>query len=124
MTVWPIIAQPAMPPKKPVTTLAVPWPTHSRFLLLLESVRSSTMVAVIKDSSRPTTASVAETGKMICKVSRFSGMSGIRNTGRVSGIWPMSPTVRMSSSMKMAAAVSETMATSGDGIALVRYGNK
>ena len=34
MTDWPIMAQPAMPPKKPVTMLAMPWPTHSRFLSL------------------------------------------------------------------------------------------
>jgi hypothetical protein len=60
MTDWPIMAQPAMPPMKPVAMLATPWPTHSRFLSLLVSVRSSTMVAVISDSSRPTTISVSE----------------------------------------------------------------
>ncbi|MDT4890110.1 hypothetical protein FQZ97_1269020 [compost metagenome] len=54
------MAQPAMPPMKPVAMLATPWPTHSRFLSLLVSVRSSTMVAVISDSSRPTTISVSE----------------------------------------------------------------
>ncbi len=56
----PIIAQPAMPPMKPLVMLATPWPTHSRFLSLLVSVRSSTMVAVISDSSSPTTISVSE----------------------------------------------------------------
>lgn len=30
--VWPIIAQPPMPPKKPVTMLAMPWPMDSRVL--------------------------------------------------------------------------------------------
>lgn len=30
MTDWPIIAQQAMPPRKPVTVFATPWPTHSR----------------------------------------------------------------------------------------------
>ena len=59
ITDWPIIAQPAMPPMKPVAMLATPWPTHSRLLSLSVSVSSSTIDAVIIDSSRPTTASVA-----------------------------------------------------------------
>ena len=59
ITDWPIMAQPAMPPMKPVAMLATPWPTHSRFLLLVVSVSSSTMEAVIRDSSRPTTAIAA-----------------------------------------------------------------
>ena len=88
-------------------------------MLLFVSVRSSTMEAVIMDSSRPTTARVADTGKMILSVSRFSGTSGSRNTGRLSGNWPMSPTVRISRPKKIATAVSTTMATSGDGTALV-----
>ncbi len=79
------MAQPAMPPMKPVAMLATPWPTHSRFLLLVVSVSSSTMDAVIIDSSRPTTASVTEYGAMIVSVSQFSGTSGSRNTGRLSG---------------------------------------
>ncbi len=96
ITDWPIIAQPAMPPNRPETMLATPCPLHSRFLSLLVSVSSSTMVAVISDSSRPTTASAAEYGKMIARVSRLSGTSGQRKTGRVSGSSPMSPTVRIS----------------------------
>ena len=56
ITDCPIIAQPAMPPKKPATMLATPCPAHSRFLLLVVSVKSSTIVAVIRDSSRPTMA--------------------------------------------------------------------
>jgi len=60
ITLWPIMAQPAMPPMKPVAMLATPWPTHSRFLSLFVSVRSSTMAAVISDSSSPTTISVSE----------------------------------------------------------------
>ena len=60
ITDWPIMAQPAMPPMKPVAMLATPWPTHSRLLSLLVSVMSSTMVAVMSDSSKPTTMSVAE----------------------------------------------------------------
>ena len=58
--VWPIIAQPAMPPKKPVTTFAMPWPRASRSLSEPVSVMSSTSLAVISDSSRPTAASVSE----------------------------------------------------------------
>ena len=58
ITDWPIIAQPAIPPIKPAPILATPWPLHSRFLSLGVSVRSSTIVAVIIDSSRPTTASI------------------------------------------------------------------
>ena len=43
ITDWPIMAQPAMPPRKPVAKLATPWPMHSRFLSLGVSVRSSTI---------------------------------------------------------------------------------
>ncbi len=54
--VWPIIAQPPMPPKKPVITLAAPWPQASRVLSEWVSVMSSTSLAVISDSIRPTSA--------------------------------------------------------------------
>lgn len=54
--VWPIMAQPPMPPKKPVTMLATPWPTDSRVLLERVSVMSSTSWAVMRDSMRPTRA--------------------------------------------------------------------
>ncbi len=100
ITDWPIIAQPAMPPKKPVTTLAMPWPWASRFLPEGVSVRSSRMEAVSSDSSRPTIASAKAVGKMICRVSQFSGISGNRNTGRPSGSSPMSPTSRVGRPMK------------------------
>ena len=112
-----------MPPTSPEAMLAMPWPVHSRFLSLGVSVSLSTICAVSSDSSRPTTASVAETGKMMRRVSRFIGTSGNRNTGRLSGSSPMSPTVRMSRSSITATAVSSTIATSGEGIALVRRGN-
>ncbi|MNL30449.1 hypothetical protein D3C87_1521860 [compost metagenome] len=56
MTDWPIMAHPAIPPKKPVTTLATPWAFDSRCLSLGVSVKSSTMVAVSKDSMSPTKA--------------------------------------------------------------------
>lgn len=54
--VWPIMAQPPMPPKKPVTMLAMPWPTDSRVLEERVSVISSTSLAVISDSISPTSA--------------------------------------------------------------------
>ena len=54
--VWPIIAQPPMPPKKPVMMLAAPWPQASRVLWEWVSVMSSTSLAVISDSSSPTRA--------------------------------------------------------------------
>ena len=54
--VWPIMAQPPMPPKKPVTMLAMPWPIDSRVLLERVSVMSSTSLAVISDSISPTRA--------------------------------------------------------------------
>ena len=54
------MAQPAIPPKKPDATLATPCPLHSRFLSLLVSVKSSTIVAVIIDSSKPTAANPSE----------------------------------------------------------------
>ena len=77
------------------------------------------MVAVISDSSRPTTISVSEYGRMICSVSRLKGTFGIRKDGRLSGSWPMSPTVRMSRPSAIDTAVSKTMVTSGDGTARV-----
>ena len=54
--VWPIIAQPPMPPKNPVMMLAPPWPHASRVLSEWVSVMSSTSLAVSSDSRRPTSA--------------------------------------------------------------------
>ena len=54
--VWPIIAQPPMPPKKPVMTFAAPWPSASRVLSDRVSVMSSTSLAVSSDSRIPTRA--------------------------------------------------------------------
>ena len=59
---------------------------------------------------------------MIFSVSMLSGTSGSRNTGRLSGSSPMSPTVRMSRPIAIENAVSTTMVTSGDGTALVMSG--
>src|SRR5699024_9590022 len=54
--VWPIMAHPPMPPKRPETILATPWPQDSRVLSEWVSVMSSTSLAVISDSMRPTIA--------------------------------------------------------------------
>ena len=42
--------------------------------------------------------------------------------GRLSGNWPMSPTVRTSRPVKITSALSTTIATNGDGTALVSSG--
>ena len=68
--VWPIMAQPPMPPKNPVTMLATPCPQPSRVLSECESVMSSTSLAVISDSSSPTIAIASAYGAMIRSVSR------------------------------------------------------
>ena len=104
---WPIMAQPAMPPNSGDRMLAMPWPRVSRSLSDGVSVRSSSRLAVSRDSSRPTKASVAEIGPMIRSVSQVSGTAGRWNIGSVDGIWPMSPTVRTSSPVKMTKALSD-----------------
>ncbi|MNC16423.1 hypothetical protein D3C75_642770 [compost metagenome] len=73
---WPIIAQPAIPPKKPVTIFARPCPFASRFLSLPVPVMSSIKVAVISDSSRPTTASDREYGRIVSSMSKVNGSCG------------------------------------------------
>ena len=60
--VWPIMAQPPMPPKNPVTMLAMPWPMDSRVLEEWVSVISSTSLAVISDSISPTSAIAKRVG--------------------------------------------------------------
>src|SRR5699024_8987495 len=96
MTDWPIIAHPAIPPKKPVIVLAIPCPLASLFLLLSVPVISSTMDEVSKDSSKQTIANDREYGKIIASVSKVNGTSGIKNTGSELEIDPKSPTVRKS----------------------------
>ncbi len=73
-------------------------------------------------SSRPTKAKVAATGPMMVRVSQVSGTVGIWKNGRVEGIWPMSPTVRTSMPLQITKPLSRTMATSGEGTALVMRG--
>ena len=124
MTDWPIMAQPAMPPNRPATMFAAPCPRHSRFLSEGVSVSSSTMAAVISDSSSPTTARVAETGRIVRSVSKVGGTRGSRKAGKSEGSSPMWPTVRTSRPRAKDTAVSTTMATNGDGTAVVSLGSK
>ena len=80
MTDWPIIAQPAMPPRKPVTVFATPWPTHSRLRSLGVSVMSSTICRVIIDSSRPTILSRA--GRLpMCGKGQGGVITAVRRRG-------------------------------------------
>ena len=55
---WPIMAQPPIPPKNPVTILAPPCAKHSLFAFPLVSVNSSTKFSVIKDSINPMAARI------------------------------------------------------------------
>ena len=119
---WPIMAQPAMPPKRDEAILAMPCPRVSRSLSDGVSVMSSNRLAVSRLSNRPTKARVAAAGPMTVSVSQVSGTFGIWNIGRAEGIWPMSPTVRTSSPVRITKALTATMATSGDGTALVILG--
>ena len=121
ITDCPIIA-PAIPPNSPAMMLAMPWPLHSRFRSLSVSVRSSTIVAVISDSSSPTTARPAEYGRMIMKVSNVSGTSGHKKIGKVSGSEPMSPTVRTSIPKAILMVVSSMMQTNGEGMSFPTMG--
>src|SRR5699024_1323415 len=96
ITDCPIIAHPAIPPKKPVIVLAIPCPLASLFLLLPVPVISSTIDEVSKDSSSPTIAKAIEYGKMIANVSNVNGTSGIKKEGNELVMDPKSPTVRKS----------------------------
>ena len=55
---WPIIAQPPMPPKKPVTTLATPCPILARLGMPRVCVMSSIRFSVSSDSIRPMAARI------------------------------------------------------------------
>ena len=78
---WPIMAHPPIPPKKPVITLAVPCPRHSRVLLPRVSVNSSIKVRVINDSINPTAARMKEKGAMKVRVSQFKGIEKLTRLG-------------------------------------------
>ena len=113
--VWPIMAQPPMPPKNPVMMLAAPWPHASRVLCEWVSVTSSTSLAVISDSSSPTRAMARANGPMMDNVCRVSGTLGKNRVGRLSGSLPSSPTVGTAIAAATVTMVSPAMATSGAG---------
>ena len=64
MTDWPIMAQPAMPPKKPVTMLAMPWP-DALAVLVARGCRSCRRRSWPSSAipAGPTTAMAAEYGQ-------------------------------------------------------------
>ena len=110
------MAHPPIPPKKPVTTLATPCPTHSRVLFPRVSVSSSIKVSVIKDSIKPTAARITATGAMNRKVSHPIGMSKDTMLGKEPPIEAMSMTTKVSSSSPMTRPLTDTIATSEEGI--------
>src|SRR5690554_309177 len=124
MILWPIIAQPPIPPKKPVVILATPWAKHSLLPLPLESVISSTTDKVSRLSSRPTMAITIEKGNMIVKVSQFRGTTGKWNSGSPPPMEAISPTVLVSNPPKITTAEMTRIATKDEGTALVIFGKK
>src|SRR5690606_18933527 len=100
-----------------------PWPQASRDLSEWVSVMSSTSLAVISDSSRPTNAMATAYGATICRVSSVHGTSGISRDGNELGSSPSSPTVGTLMPVSTTAPVSSTIATSGAGTALVSFGH-
>ena len=67
------MAQPPMPPKKPVTILAPPCAKHSRLVSPLVSVNSSIKFRVIKDSIKPIAANINAYGKINLMVTKLKG---------------------------------------------------
>ncbi len=120
--VWPIMAQPPMPPKKPVTMLAMPWPMDSRVLLEWVSVMSSTSFAVISDSISPTSAKANAYGAMVVSVSSVNGTSGRPGTGSEEGRSPLSPTLGTAMPAATVMTVRITIETRGAGTVLVIFG--
>src|SRR5699024_2000208 len=113
ITDWPIIAQPAMPPKKPVIVLAIPCPLASLFFVLSVPVMSSTILDVSKDSNSPTIARAIENGKIIANVSNVNGTFGIKNDGNELVIEPKSPDTCKSTLQSMAIPVNSPIAIKG-----------
>ena len=122
--VWPIIAQPPMPPKNDVTMFAEPCPHASRVLSLRTSVMSSTSFAVMSDSMSPTSAIANAYGAIVVSVSSESGTSGMNSDGSESGSSPWSPTFGTASPAAITTTVSTTIATSGAGTTEVHRGRK
>ncbi len=123
MMVCPISAHPPMPPNSPVTMFATPWPHDSRVLSECVSVTESTSLALINDSSSPTTAIASANGAMIFRVSAVSGTSGspIRSAVR-RAVPPWSPTVGTATPVRTVNAVRPTITSSGAGTAVVSFG--
>ncbi|MNT45813.1 hypothetical protein D3C72_1824140 [compost metagenome] len=71
------MAQPPIPPKKPLTRLAVPCAIASLLALPFVLVNSSTIDKVSRDSIIPTEAMTSANGKIIVKVSQLKGIWGI-----------------------------------------------
>ena len=59
MRLWPIIAQPPIPLKRPLKMFAEPWATHSRLPCPRVPVISSRMLRVKRLSIKPTPATIA-----------------------------------------------------------------
>src|SRR5699024_6568445 len=122
ITDWPIIAQPAMPPKKPVIVLAIPCPLASLFFVLSVPVMSSTILDVSKDSNSPTIARAIENGKIIANVSNVNGTFGIKNDDNELVIEPKSPVVRKSTLPEMAISINSTSEIKSAGTYLMKRG--
>lgn len=121
--VWPIIAQPPIPPNRPVTMLATPWPRDSRVLFERVPVISSTSWAVISDSISPTRAKASAYGAIRVRVAAVNGTSGRPGSGSPAGSLPLSPTVGTARWAPAVTAVSATIDTSGAGTTVVNRGS-
>ena len=73
----PTMAQPPIPPKKPVIVFASPWPIHSLLGRPVVSVKSSIKLSVNRLSIRPTSAITIAYGKTILSISKSKGTFGI-----------------------------------------------
>src|SRR5699024_2343830 len=122
--VWPIMAQPPIPPNSAARMLEVPCPIDSRVFDEVVSVMLSTSWAVINDSNSPTTAMANAAGRMMRKVSMVKGTSGSVKMGNSLGSSPLSATVGTLILKKITTNVTTTIATSGAGIAAVTLGHK
>ena len=120
----PIMAQPPMPPKNPVTTLAKPWDIHSRFFCPLVSVMPSINERVSKDSINPIPAKMKAKGRTILAVSKFNGTSGTENSGRPPEMLARSPTVGVSIPPKITAADTTTIPASAAGMRFDTLGTR
>ncbi len=119
---WPISAQPPMPPNTPLTTLAAPSASDSRFGWPRVSVISSINVSVRSDSIRPTPAITSAYGNTMRSVSHVIGTSGSAKLGKPPAMEPRSPTVRVSTPSSAQPTLATRMPTSVDGTALVMRG--